>query len=204
MAYVGFWPTTVGFRAVNFKNESTTKVTTSQSGRSIRVSVAGSRFSATVQYPSISINNFKPIQAIATRLKGPLNSFDITLPSVSFNSNGSGYGLTATVNDSAAVAGDTTINISTNKNSQIILYAGDVVKFASHTKVYMVTGNVTTNGSGGASLTIEPALFESVTDGSSVTVDAVPFRMRLVRDIQEFKYATDGTANYEIDMIEEL
>jgi len=203
MAYIGNWPTTVGFKTVNFKTESTTKVTTSQSGRTIRVSVAGSRFSATVKYPSITLANFKPIQAIATRCKGPLNSFDITLPSISYNSNGATYGLTATVNDTASTQGATSINISTNKNSQTILYAGDVIKFASHSKVYMITGNVTTNGAGGATLTIEPALFEDVADGSSVTVDAVPFRMRLQRDIQEFKYDTDGTASYEIDMIEE-
>jgi hypothetical protein len=204
MAYVGTWPTTVGFKTMNFKTVSNTKMTTSQSGRTIRVSVAGSRFSVTIQYPQMTSQDMKAIQAIATRLKGPLNSFDITLPFISYNSNGAGYGLAATVNDASATQGSTAITIATNKNSQTVLYAGDVVKFASHNKVYMVVTDVTTNGSGAGTLNIEPALFEDVANSSTITNNAVPFRMRLERDIQEFKYSTDDTATYELDMIEEL
>ena len=204
MAYVGNWPTTIGFKATNFKAVSDTKVTTTQSGRSIRVSTAGSRFAVTVQYPPMVVGNFKPIQAIATRLQGPLNSFDITLPGgISDNSNGTGYGLTATV-DGATSAGATSVNVNTNKNSETIFYAGDVLKFASHNKVYMVVDNVTTDGTGAGTINITPSLFEDITDTSSVTVNAVPFRMRLERDIQEYRYATDGTVTYNIDMIEEI
>ena len=62
MAYVGNWPTTIGFRTMNFKAVSDTKVTTSQSGRSVRVSTAGTRFAGTIQYPPMVVGNFKPIQ----------------------------------------------------------------------------------------------------------------------------------------------
>ncbi len=203
MAYVGNWPTTIGFRTMNFKAVSDTKVTTSQSGRSVRVSTAGTRFAGTIQYPPMVVGNFKPIQAIATRLQGQLNSFDITLPDVSYNSNGAAYGLTATV-DGATSAGATSVDVNTNKNSETIFYAGDVLKFASHNKVYMVVDNVTTDGTGAGTISITPSLFEDITDTSNVTVNAVPFRMRLERDIQEYRYATDGTVTYNIDMIEEI
>ena len=204
MAYIGTWPSAIGFRAVNFRANSTTKQTTSQSGRRIRVSTAGTRFTATIQYPRMALADWKPIQAVATRLAGPLNSFDIVLPSISENNSGV-TGITATV-DSTNAAGSSTVNISTNKNSTTIMKAGDVIRFPSHNKVYMLTQDATTDGSGDVAVAITPNLIEAVNDdgSSTVTVDDVPFRMTLARDIQEFKYATDGTVSYEIDVIEEF
>ena len=204
MAYIGTWPSTIGFRTVNFRALSSTKQTTSQSGRRVRVSTSGTRFSATIQYPQMTVANFKPIQAVATRLDGPLNSFDIVLPSVSETQSGV-TGTTATV-DGTNAAGSSTVNISTNKNSTLILKAGDVIRFPSHNKVYMVTADATTNGSGDVAVNITPNLIEAVNDdgSSTVNVDDVPFRMTLARDIQEYKYATDGTVSYEIDIIEEV
>jgi hypothetical protein len=70
----------------------------------------------------------------------------------------------------------------------------------------MLTADATTDGSGAVSVAITPNLIEAeVGDGSTaVTLDDVPFRMTLSRDIQEYKYATDGTVSYEIDIIEEV
>lgn len=204
MAYIGTWPTTVGFKAVNFKAISDTKQTVSQSGRRVRVSTAGTRFQATIQYPNMPINLWRPIQAVAVRAEGPLNSFDITLPNISNNQSGTS-GTTALVVGTNA-AGSSTVNISTNKNSQTILAAGDVIRFPGHNKVYMVTANVTTDGAGAATVNITPNLIQAeIADGSSaVTVDNVPFRMTLVGDIQQFKYAVDDTITYEIDVLEEV
>ena len=204
MAYIGTWPSTIGFRTVNFKAVSSTKQTTTQSGRRIRVSTAGTRFSTTIQYPRMALANFKPRQAVATRLEGPLNSFDITLPSVSENQSGV-TGIIATV-DGTNAAGSSSVNIATNKNSQTIMKAGDVIRFPSHNKVYMLTADATTDGTGDVAVAITPNLIEAVDDdgSSTVTVDDVPFRMTLTGDIQEYKYATDGTVSYEIDIIEEV
>jgi hypothetical protein len=84
--------------------------------------------------------------------------------------------------------------------------AGDVIRFPSHNKVYMLTADATTDGTGDVAVSITPNLIEAVNDdgSSTVTVDDVPFRMTLARDIQEYKYATDGTVSYEIDIIEEV
>jgi len=35
-------------------------------------------------------------------------------------------------------------------------------------------------------------------------VDDVPFRVTLVGDVQEFRYATNDTISYEIDILEEI
>ena len=77
--------------------------------------------------------------------------------------------------------------------------AGDFIKFASHTKVYMVVSDVTSS-SGGATVTIEPPLLIALTDDSVVTYDNVPFTVYLTSDIQEFGVNgadKDGTLYYE-------
>ena len=77
--------------------------------------------------------------------------------------------------------------------------AGDFIKFASHTKVYMVVSDVTSS-SGGATVTIEPPLIATVADDSVVTYDNVPFTVYLTNDIQEFGVSgadKDGNLYYE-------
>ena len=202
MAYIGTWPSSVGFRTVDFKSISKTKITETLSGRKLRFSSAGTRFSATIRYPRMSVADFLPIQAIATQAQGPLNSFDIVLPTISDNSTA--YGSATVTVDGNQSAGDSTIQVSTNQTSQTILKAGDVVRFASHTKVYMLTSDVTTDGAGDATLNITPSLFEDIVNNSTVTIDSVPFRMIMNNDLQVYKYGTDGYQSYEIDVVEEL
>jgi|TARA_X000001316_G_C915541_1_gene30003 hypothetical protein len=201
MAYLGTWPSTVGFQTTRFQAISNTKQTVSDSGRRIRISTAGSRFGATLKYPPITLANFLPIQALATRCQGSLNSFDIVLPTISANSRNHSASTTA----AATSAGSSTVALTASGvNSTQIFNQGDVIRFASHNKVYMLTANATTNGSGQVTVSITPNLFEDVAGSSAVTVDDVPFRVTLVGDVQEFRYATNDTISYEIDILEEI
>ena len=77
--------------------------------------------------------------------------------------------------------------------------AGDFIKFASHTKVYMVVADVQAS-SNASTVTIEPPLIETVADDSVVTYDNVPFTVYLTNDIQEFGVSgvsNDGKLYYE-------
>ena len=77
--------------------------------------------------------------------------------------------------------------------------AGDFIKFASHTKVYMVVADVQAS-SNASTVTIEPPLIATVADDSVVTYDNVPFTVYLTSDIQEFGVSgvsNDGALYYE-------
>lgn len=60
--------------------------------------------------------------------------------------------------------------------------AGDLIKFAGHTKVYMVTADASADGSGIAAVSIEPALLESPADAEAITYSNVPFTVALASD----------------------
>ena len=106
---------------------------------------------------------------------------------------------TVLVNGSHAV-GDTTIAMDAHHNDNPHAFkAGDFIKFASHTKVYMVVADVQAS-SNASTVTIEPPLIATVADDSVVTYDNVPFTVYLTNDIQEFGVSgvsNDGKLYYE-------
>ena len=80
--------------------------------------------------------------------------------------------------------------------------AGDMIKFASHTKVYMVVEDVTAS-SNAATVTIEPPLITALSDNSTVTYDDVPFTVHLTNDVQEFGAVSstkDGDLLYQFEL----
>jgi hypothetical protein len=80
--------------------------------------------------------------------------------------------------------------------------AGDFIKFASHTKIYMVVADVTSS-SNAATVTIEPPLITALADDSVVTYDNVPFTVHLLNDAQEFGAVgadKDGAVLYKFEL----
>ena len=207
MAYIGNFPVSTGFKSANFKALANTQVTHSMSGRTVRSSLGTLLFQCTLQFPSMTQAEWRSIQAFVTRCNGALNEFDIVIPTVSASQSTFASSLVATVDSDSANAnlqGDTSILINTNISSNTALKAGDIVRFANHTKVYMVTTDINTNATGEAVLNIEPALIEDLSDGEAITTNNVPMRATLINDIQEFQYRTDNLVDYEIDIQEVL
>lgn len=208
MANIGTWPSTTGFRSVDFETITATRVTETQSGRAIRLATASSKFGVRIQYPRILPEDFRAIQAFASQAQGSLNSFDIVLPKISYTQGD--YPTQTMYVTAAQSVGDTAISVATNAgNSITVLKAGDVVRFENHTKVYMLTADATTDGSGLATLNITPGLNTAIEDDSAggntaVTVNAVPFRMFINGDVQKFQYTLDGTATYDFRLIEDI
>ena len=208
MAFIGNWPSTQGFRSVDFETITATRVTETQSGRAIRLATASSKFGVRIQYPRVFPAEFRPIQAFASQAQGSLNSFDIVLPKISQTQGD--YPTQTMFVTAAQSVGDTAIAVSTNAgNSITVLKAGDVVRFENHTKVYMLTADATTNGSGQATLNITPPLNTAIEDDSaggntSVTVNDVPFRMFINGDVQKFRYSLDGSTTYDFRLIEDI
>lgn len=207
MAYLGNWPSTPGFQSVDFGAQSQTRVTETQSGRTVRFSTASSKFAARIRYPKIGTTTFRAVQAAATRANGSLNSFDIILPTISDTKTGLSS-QTVKVSTAASV-GASSIGITSDATSTTILKAGDVVRFENHTKVYMVTTDVSSNGAGVATMGIFPNLITALDDDSaggntSVTVHQVPFRMFIDKDLQTFKYSNDDFVTVELDLVEEI
>jgi len=188
----GTYPTTpifstVGFRSVNYNLSSQ-----SISGRTQVRNIGGQRFEFSAQYTRMTRSEFAPILVFTMAQRGSAETFTIVLPQISSKS-GDASG-TILVNGAADI-GATTVGVDGVTGT---LKAGDMIKFANHTKVYMLTAD----RAGDGNISIQPALRVAVPNDNAVTFDSVPFTVRLNKDVQEFNLGSASLVDYEIDMIE--
>lgn len=194
------------FNALNFKSEQKTLVSTTDSGKTFRRQVDGQRWTFTVSYPLKTRSDFAPIQAFIIKQRSQKEDFTITFPSY-LNAQGSETG-TVLVNGVHAV-GDTTITVDGHAGDTAGSFkAGDLIKFAGHSKVYMIVEDVTPS-SNASTLTIEPPLTTALADDEGTVYDSVPFTVHLNSDLQEFQTnQVDSSGNllfsFEFDVIESI
>jgi hypothetical protein len=193
----GTYPTTPEFRSIGFNSEQKTITSTTDSGKMFAVQVDGQRFKFSASYPPMSRSDFAPVLAFVMKQRSQKETFQISLPDLK-NAKGDVSG-TVLVNGSHS-AGDTTIDVDGMTGS---LLAGDFIKFAGDTKVYMVVSDATAVA-GAATLTIEPPLRSAIADDAAVTYDGVEFTVRLTSDIQQFNTSDLDLYRFEIDFIEAL
>ena len=121
-------------------------------------------------------------------------TFSIVLPEIS-STSGTATGTVRT--NGTSPIGDKTIAIDGLTG---LLKAGDVIKFASHSKVYMVTQD----RSGAGDLSIEPGLEAVVANDTVITYNDVPFLVRLNNDIQEYNIGSASLVDFDVDFIESV
>lgn len=188
----GTYPTSPEFASLNVTSRHNNVKTETRSGRVQVRSIGAQRWELTAQYRLMTREQMQPIIAFIMAQQGSLETFQIQLP-VHDDALGNVSG-TVRANGSHAI-GDSTITIDGITGT---LKAGDFIKFANHTKVYMVTAD----RSGAGTLSIQPALLSAVPDNTVITYDNVQFTVRLANDVQEMRVRGYEQYNYEVDLIE--
>jgi len=192
------------FKTLGIRSIQNTIVSKSISGKKLARQIDNQRFSFTAQIVTAKRSDvYGELMAFIMKQRSGKENFTIIPPEIE-DARGNVSG-TVLVNGVHAI-GDTTIDIDGMTGT---LKAGDFVKFASHTKVYMVVADATADGSNEATITIEPPLITALTNDSAVTYDNVPFTVHLINDIQEFgTVGADNNGNFlyqfELDVEETL
>tara|TARA_R110000787_G_scaffold241772_1_gene347943 strand:- start:606 stop:1202 length:597 start_codon:yes stop_codon:yes gene_type:complete len=196
----GTFPTSPAFQSLAVSSNQSTFVSRSISGRRQSRQIGGQYWRMRASFPPMTRAQFAPIYAFVIAQRGRYESFSI-VPAVISTGQGSPAG-TPLVNG----ADQTGRSLVTNgwSNSIAIFKAADYLKIAGNDKVYMVTADVSSNGSGEASIAIEPALVASPANDAAITHSSVPFTVALRSGIQEFATGTNGLFTFEIDFEEVL
>ena len=190
----GTYPTDPEFKAINVNSKHRNLVSETISGRIQARAIGKQQFSFTAQYNPMTREEMKPVFAFVMSQQGRIGTFTIVPPVIgSARGNVSGSMLV----NGAHTAGDSTIAVDGFTGT---ISAGDFIKFANHSKVYMVISDLT----GAGDLSIEPAITSDLVDNEAVTYDNVPFTMRLNNDVQQYELSSNEYYEYEIDMIEAL
>ena len=196
----GTFPTSPAFNSLSIGSVQPSFISRSISGRRQARQTHGQYFKMTATFPPMTRAQFAPIHAFVLKQRGQYESFQVIPPVV-----GVGIGSPAgTPLVNGADQTGRTIVTDGWSNSIVIFKAGDYLKFANHDKVYTVTADVSSNGSGAATIAIEPALITSPATDSAITYTSVPFTVALTSRVQEFSTGTNGLFEFEIDLEEVL
>ena len=195
----GQLPTSPVFNAMNFKSEVNTLISVSDSGRRFARQIDNQRWKFTCSYKLLTRAEFAPILAFITKQRGQKETFTVIPPKIK---DALGSETTTISVNGSHTAGDNTIAIDGfNADSAGSLKAGDFIKFANHTKVYMVVADVTPS-SNAATVTIEPPLIEALANDETVTYDNVPFTVYLESSVQQYSLGINDLYNYDFDVCE--
>ena len=172
------------FSTLGIKSTQNTLVSITDSGKKLSRQIDGQRFGFTAQIITAKRSDvYGQLMALIMKQRSSKENFTIIPPEVE-DARGNETN-TVLVNGVHAV-GDTTIAMDGHHNNNPHAFkAGDFIKFASHSKVYMIVEDVQAS-SNASTVTIEPPLITALADDSVVTYDNVPFTVHLTNDIQEF------------------
>ena len=190
----GQFPTTVNFSALQFKDNRPTLVNQTISGKKQVRQLGSQYFSFTVQMPPMKQENAQAYFAFLQKQKGSFEDFTIAAP---LDNLGAGKAETDIQVVGSHSLADASIALDGFTASQSgALKAGDLIKFANHSKVYMVQSDIDSNSSGELTVLISPNLVAALADNEAVTVNKPSFTVYLENN--EIMYSTDASGLYSI------
>lgn len=188
----GQFPTSPNFRALNFKDNRPNLLNQTLSGKRQVRQIGSQYFSFTVQMPPLQQEKAQEVFAFLQKQKGSFETFTIQAPLDNLGASKSETDILSRLSHSA---GDIEIYIDGFSQTTGVLKAGDLIKFDSHSKVYMVAEDANASG-GEATVTISPPLVTSISGNDPVTVNKPSFTVYL--ESNEIMYSTDASGFYNI------
>lgn len=198
----------IGFSAVDFQVVSPTITTESFSGKIRRVGQGHQYYVFGVKFPPMTAYQFGPINAFIARQFGQVDNWTIILPEISYNTGyNSAFIGTPTVKGYRDQGGTLILQPppvgyknaeiqGMTPNKQQVLRAGDFFKFNNHSKVYMATSDLNSDGGGTGTINFAGGLVAAVPLNQGIYTNAVPFTVILDGDVQEFTVGSGGMTDF--------
>jgi hypothetical protein len=197
----GFFPNTPGFSAIDFTVNAPTLTTETNSGKTRRVGYGHQFYSWKLSYPPLSQSQLAPTAGFLAQTYGPLLSFEIVLPEISYTSLAGQTTQTITTSQTRAV-GEKDVTIAGASGIENILAAGDFFKFSGHSKVYQCVANCTSASDGTATLYFAGGLTTALASAETLTITQTPFTAVRENDAHQVTVGLGGLSQLQIDMRE--
>lgn len=202
----GTYPATPTPAQVTIRSVTPTLVSVTQSLRRQARSRGGQRWSFSLQYATLDADDLAPIVAFLHGQRGQYEEFSFVLPSRIGTARGTGGG-TPRVNNNAtspsgAQSGRSLWIDGCTAGVSVWGAAGDFFTVAGDSKVYRLTGDVASDGSGNAQLVFEPALMASPADNALVTLGGVTFTVSNAQDSIDEAYQPGPFLSLSVQLVE--
>ena len=150
-------------------------------------------------FPPMKRAEFAALHAFLLSQRGQADTFTTVLPG---HTAPQGTWAGAPVVSGAGQSGASVALSGFTASQTGVAKAGDLLKFAGHSKVYMVTADANSSGTGTATLSIQPALIASPANGEALTTSSVPFTVALASDNLDANLSPGVIYGLEIDLVE--
>jgi hypothetical protein len=191
----GAFPTSKKPSVFNFSSNRPNSTAYTLSGKRSVKQFAAQYFTFSVQMPPMNQADFMQFYSFLVKQKGSFDTFTFQYP---LENQGVDKAQTDIAVNGSASAGATQVpmdGFSTSTND--VLKAGDIIKFANHNKIYMITDDENANSSGEvAAVDIEPPLQAAVVNNEAVTVNQPSFTVALQQD--DLVYSTDAAGFFTL------
>ena len=192
----GSLPTTPKPRSVQLTSQSPGIVTFSVSGRRQVKTNATQYWEIDLTYAPTKRADFGAIMGFVAKQQGQFETFTLTLPQYSDTSTG--YTGSNPSSTAAAAIGASSVDYDGVTVSTQCVAIGDLIKFSGHNKVYMVTANSTSSGTGTGSIEFTPSLILPVAEDETVLVNSVPFTVFLDSPTTDFNMGMADVIGFSI------
>lgn len=196
----GTFPTSPAPASITPRSQQPTLVSESHSLKRQARSRGGQRWGFKLAYERRTRAEMAPLIAFALAQRGQYEVFTFVPPVIGKRqASGAGAPLIRTT-----TATGRSVPVQGVAAGATLGKAGDFVKFANHTKVYMLTADAVANGTGEVVLAIEPALYLGVTAGEAVVLDDVPFTVAFASDLVGTPIVPPLLYSWECELLEVL
>lgn len=185
------YPQTPSFESINFKTNTPTQITGTQSGKARRIGFGVSYYSFEIKYPNLTRLEAGTVKGYLAQALGPQFSFEIRLPQLSTSALANQTTQTVRTNAAAAI-GAISVPLTNCGANATVLASGDYFVFLNHSKVYQCVSPCTANGSGNATLFFSCPLVKAVPNSTNLQITNVPFTVILAEAEQEFEVGFGG------------
>ena len=189
------FPTTVQPKSISFSSNRPNSISYTLSGkRSVR-QFASQYFSFSVTMPPMTKSVFQVYSAFLISKKGGFTAFDFAYPVDNLGANRTS---TSVKTRTTHAVGSTAIAIDgLSASTNDVIKGGDLIKFNGHTKVYLVVGDVNSNGAGQGTVTIEPPLQSALVNNEVLVLNRPNINVALLQD--DILYSTDASQMFYLN-----
>jgi len=198
----GTFPSTPAPSGAKISSSKQTAISFAENSRRQARNIYGHLWEMDLLFESMSRIEFAPIMGFSAKQKGMSGSFQIVLQHLA---DPLGIATGTPLCDAGDAAGSDTVS-SKGWTPSItgIFKAGSFLRFTNHSKVYMLTEDVDSDGSGNCELPIFPPTYESVINDEAIVISDVEFTMSFANDVQEFNTSVPDIYRFKAKLMESI